>query len=150
MNRKSISEKSGRNKASRWILIPFGAIFFGAGLFMIWFMAIHPLLRWQGAKQWASTDCQILESRIEVDSDDDGTSYTPIVKFTYEVAGEQYSSDKVDFKINGGHGRAKRITQKYRVGKNAECFYNSNGPDDAVLEGIGRSVGGCYSHCPLC
>ncbi len=98
----------------------------------------NSLLLAHASASWPITQGRIIHSEIRSSSDDDGTTYKPIVRFTYQVRGQEFRSNKVFF----GDGDiytsnikySRRITQKYPRGKNVKVFYHPSKPQQSVLE----------------
>ena len=62
--------------------------------------------------------------------------YQPVVKFTYEVEGKTFKSNRIMFgEVSSLYGNLPiEIVQKYPEGKNVIVFYNPYKPQEAVLE----------------
>lgn len=75
------------------------------------------------------------ECRIEVNSDGEGTSYEPKVRYRYEVAGQQYTSDRLRFTAMAfGESSARAMLPATPVGGKLSAFYNPAAPSTAVLK----------------
>ena len=75
------------------------------------------------------------ESRVEVNSDGEGTSYKPKVKYHYEVAGQQHTSENLRFlDMSFGNDVAQAMLPKTPVGEKVTAYYNPASPQVAVLK----------------
>lgn len=108
----------------------------GLGLFLV----IHSQRSKSKALQsqsWPEIKGLITESRIKEKSDPEmGTSYTPIVRYNYQVEGVMYEGKRIAF----GSGMEFNIWQKaaeylkpYPVDTEVSVFYNPDNPSDSVL-----------------
>ncbi len=135
MNAKAISEK--KNPASgcgRVGLFLFGLVFAAFGLSFIWFMLVSPILKSRAARTWSEAQCRIISSEVKVHSGDDGPTYSPDIKFEFEVGGQRFQGDKYSFStMSNSTGWAKQIVKRYRPGEVHSCFYDPNAPNDSVL-----------------
>lgn len=62
------------------------------------------------------------------------TSYSPEVKYTYEVSGRTYASRRVlPLDISANRSWAEEIVGRYQPGKTAEAFFNPADPADSFL-----------------
>jgi hypothetical protein len=103
------------------------------GLFdcFLFFYAIQQLQTYS----FAPVEAVLNESRIEIESDGDGTSYKPKVKFSYQIAGQQFTSERLRFlNMSFGEGSAKAMLPKTPVGGTLTAFYNPSSPDVAILK----------------
>ncbi len=132
MNDKAISEKKDGGGC---VLGGVGLVFFLAGAFFFWMVFLSPLVQSLGSGSWPQADCKILKSELEISRDTDGTSYKPIVEYSYIVDGIEYSGDSPTFEnISARKKWAKGIVDKYEVGATSKCFYNPKSPETSVLD----------------
>ena len=133
MNKKPISiEKS--NGSGRGCMVAIGAIFAIFGLFFASLTTLIPFLESRSSDDWVETKCTVVSSKIDVNRDDDGTTYRPLVEFTYNYHGVDYRSDKFDFtSLNRSQSRCRQIVDDHVVGTRMGCFVNPNNPEEAVL-----------------
>jgi len=76
----------------------------------------------------------ITSSEVESNDDGDGTSYRPLIKYTYEVDRKQYEGDRYRYgQMGTNDNSAHRIVASYPVGKQAEVHHSPADPADAVL-----------------
>lgn len=77
------------------------------------------------------------EVQSHTSHDSDGgtsTSYSPEVRYAYEVSGRTYASrSTLPLDISASRSWAKEIVGRYRPGRTAEAFYNPADPSDAFL-----------------
>ena len=104
----------------------------------IMFHGFNSLLLAHASASWPMVQGQIIHSEIKRSSDSDGTTYEPIVRFTYQVRGREFRGNKVFFGTgnvsNSNISYSRRITQKYPQGKNVKVSYDSSDPQKSVLE----------------
>ena len=120
-----------------WLIYLLVGIFVAAGASLM-LGGVNELLLAQASASWPITQGTIIHSEIQSSSDDDGTTYQPIVRFTYQAKGQEFRGNKVFF---GGGGisssnisYSRRITQKYPKGKTVKVFYHPSEPQQSVLE----------------
>jgi len=115
-------------------MVVFGSIFALAGLFFVWMTALNPFLESRSSGNWVETKCTIVSSKIDINRDGDGTTYRPLIEFTYNYDGLDYQSDKFDFtSLNRSHSRCRQIVNDHAVGTRMGCFVDPSDPDKAVL-----------------
>jgi hypothetical protein len=56
------------------------------------------------------------------------------VTYTYQVAGQQYQSQRIYFGSEVGGSAMTGVVKKYPVGAQVPVYYNPENPADAVLE----------------
>ncbi|OQA23249.1 MAG: hypothetical protein BWY63_00346 [Chloroflexi bacterium ADurb.Bin360] len=69
--------------------------------------------------------------------------YTPLVTYTYEVAGQAFTAQKLDFKPPKSYAtaaEAEEVVIAYPVGSEVKVTHNPLGPQQAALD-RGRPVG---------
>ena len=136
MNTRSKSNQDQATGCSRIFPVVFGIFFFSGGAFFFWMITINPVLRWQAAKSWESTDCRILSSKVDVSHDDEGgTSYNARITYEYTVDKQRYEGDKIRFGIvTSSRKNANKDVGQYPKNAKATCFYNPKKPSDSVLQ----------------
>lgn len=96
------------------------------------------------------TNAHISENRS---TDEDGyttTTYTPKVEYQYNIGGAYYASNRISFGFEKSYNRRKRAQEAlapYHLNAQVRVFYNSQNPNEAVLEqkaqgSIGGIIGG--------
>jgi hypothetical protein len=104
---------------------------------------------WQaGSAHYASTEGTIVDSRVEVNSDSEGTSYEAKVSYDYQVAGRVYRGERISYsmRFTGGHKAAGDTVRRYAAGKRVRVYYSPPQPAAAVLE---PGIRGCDFFMPL-
>ncbi|MBN1922244.1 MAG: DUF3592 domain-containing protein [Anaerolineae bacterium] len=69
--------------------------------------------------------------------------YTPLITYTYEVAGQSFAGQKLDFKPHRSYAtaiQAEAAVAAYPVGSEVKVTYNPQGPQQAALD-PGRPIG---------
>ncbi len=94
-------------------------------------------------ESWPATSGRVLSSTIDEDTRTtrrDGrtrteTTYEPIVRYEYTVAGTTYAGDDVTAGgYGGGLDRAYRMVGRYPAGAATTVYYDPDRPDRAVRE----------------
>lgn len=115
----------------------FGLPFFLAGVCVIIFFSLYPLVKSLNAMKWERVSAQILQSEIKTNYDsDDGNTYKPVIRFRYSYDGYTYESDKYDFMSHISTSAYKSTRKKVDscpVGSQQLAYVNPNKPKEAVL-----------------
>lgn len=132
---KKRSSSAGNQPKGKFGGLLFGLIFFSAGAFFCWFMALSPLFKSLGSKDWPQVSCTIDSSEVESHSSSDGTTYSVEISFTYSVKGDTYQSDTYNFSSASSSGRSGKaeIVALYPVGSEHTCWVNPDDLGEAVL-----------------
>ncbi len=127
-----------------FVIVCAGVLFLMFGGIGVWF-----ILRYQKNKQkaeqsvnWPKTMGTVIESRIakHESEDEDGIStytYSPVVRFEYQVAGVDYVSNRIGIGSAVAISNRKKVEERiaqYPSGKAVAVFYNPQNPSEAVLE----------------
>jgi hypothetical protein len=96
----------------------------------------------EASQSWPNTVGQITRSQVKqsTSTDDDGRtsySYYPSVEYTYQVAGQNYTSKRTVFGALRGYGnpaKAEADLQRYPLGAQVAVYYDPEKPGEAVLE----------------
>ncbi|MHB9082115.1 MAG: DUF3592 domain-containing protein [Pirellulaceae bacterium] len=76
----------------------------------------------------------ITSSEVEANDDGEGTTYRPIIKYTYVVDDKRYEGDRYRYgQVGTGDRSAHRIVASYPVGMQVEVYHVPSDPVDAVL-----------------
>lgn len=95
---------------------------------------IHDLVRQRAGSSFPTVDGTITESKIVEDRDADGTTYIARIRYAYQVAGRDYTADRVRYwTVSAGRGAAERIVEAHPVGSKVTVYYNPADPSDALL-----------------
>lgn len=121
----------------------FFSFFLGMGLLFTAFLG-REIYGEMKSWMWTAVDCQVLSSSV-----DDGTAVEKnnrpnrragafyfAVKYTYQVEGKAYASDRCQFKDSGfsDYGKAAQLVAKYPAGSSTRCYVNPANPSEAVLK----------------
>ncbi len=122
------------------IFLGSGAVLLGLA-FVIWVISIKR--RAQGIANWPRGEGQIVQADVafldhETPSGIERT-YTPVVAYTYDVAGQSYRSSRLSFLPDSSGtftdaGRAQELIAPYPVGSRIEVTYNPANPKQSVLK----------------
>ena len=117
------------------MLLIVGAIFFCAGWGMFWGLFIYPLTKSREARNWPVHPCHIELSEVEEHHDDDGSSYSPKIRYTYALDGKDFVSERYTFtSMSSGRRWAEKIVERFPAGRDSVCYYDPNDPAMSVLE----------------
>ncbi len=131
-----------------WIL---GAVFSAVGLPMVW-IGLHFLGRDRAIARWPCAPGVMISSSIEVSRssrsrDKQGNYYnyevyTPVVRYTYRVAGQVLEGDGVAREVDSTTSRppVQACIDRYSPGKEVVVLYDPGDPKTAYLE-VRRSLG---------
>ncbi|MCA9094226.1 MAG: DUF3592 domain-containing protein, partial [Planctomycetaceae bacterium] len=76
----------------------------------------------------------ITSSEVEFDNDGEGTTYRPLIKYSYEVDRKQYEGNRYRYgQVGTSDHSAHRIVASHPVGKQVEVHHSPDDPADAVL-----------------
>jgi Protein of unknown function (DUF3592) len=76
----------------------------------------------------------IASSRVKVDSDSEGTSYTPVIDYRYTAGGNQLTGNTIrhgSFHVRPGE--AYRLVEQFSAGSPVTVYYNPRQPSDSLL-----------------
>ncbi len=94
--------------------------------------------RAQASKQWPMVLGQVVSSMITSSSSSEGgTTYSPDIRYAYDVGGRAYHSNRVafgGFTSTSNPRDAQKHTDRYPAGSVVQVYYNPNNPQDATLE----------------
>ena len=136
MNAKAISEGGPGNQGCvRVLLSIFGLVFAGFGAGFIWLSFLLPLLNARAATSWPETKCHVISSKIESHRNSEGnTSYTPEIKYEFQLNGVTYTGERYSFSnLKGSHKRATAIVHQFPKGSQPICYYDPLDPSQCVL-----------------
>lgn len=129
--------KKSKKSQNNFVLVFMGAIFFCMGCFFMWFMGLKPLMLSIQSNAWPQVICTVIGSKLESRSDSDsGTTYKAVVTVHYSYDGLEYDGGSYDFNdaYSSGRGGKERVVAAYPVGKQASCWVNPKGTQQAVLD----------------
>lgn len=110
-----------------WLFIVIGLAVVGAGFWT--------LIKSVRTERWPATDGVIQSAHQEAHSDNDGTTYSAEVTYTYQVSGASYNGGKISIgQMSSSSQYAQQILGRYPVGKKVSVYYSPANPAEAVLE----------------
>lgn len=101
------------------------------------FMGLNARRRASIAKTWPQTVGQVLASGVESRRSSRSTAYYLKVVYTYQVNGQQLTSDRVTLGAPIGLGNYRAMEKRaaaYPPGNSVMVYYNPDNPAEAVLE----------------
>lgn len=121
------------------------------GLFLVFAgIGVWLILRYQKNKEkahqslnWPKTSGRVIESRIaeHESEDEDGHvtyTYSPVVRYEYQVNGVAYTGGQVAIGGSGiaisNNNKVQQMIDQYPPGKLVVVYYNPQNPAEAVLE----------------
>lgn len=118
------------------LLSVLGLSFLGIGGTALYFVLIQPLQRSLEAQNWVEAQCTITESFLESSEGNNGSTYRPAVRYTYEYREQNYSGSRFGFSdmYTSGHDSQKSRLGPYPVGAQVPCYVNPHQPTDSVIE----------------
>ena len=102
--------------------------------FLIWYCCQQTL-----ALSWPTAPGTITHSEVKAETDSEGTSYKPDVRYRFVVNNVEYSGEGIRlFPAAMGMAHAEAMVRRYPVGKQVPVRYRPQSPDWSLLEaGIG-------------
>jgi len=112
----------------------FASVFFGAGLAMGYFLDLRPWWLGQSSHDWTVTPCRILSSAV-IEHPGKSTTYSIDITYRYQVAGQNFQSNRYDFTVGSTNDRdwREQVVQQDRAGTQTVCYVNPQNPAEAVL-----------------
>lgn len=92
------------------------------------------------SQTWQGTQGRVIASEIKKSTSNDrdygqSTSYEAIVRYTYSVAGKEYTGERVSFGVkNSSEKLASETVAHYPVNTSVTVFYDPRKPQQAVLD----------------
>jgi hypothetical protein len=128
----------------------FFGVFAAAGLGIFFGLVVPKALSFFQMKNWVEAPAEVIWSRVQSHSGDDGTTYSVDVFYTYELGGRDYRSNRWNL-IGGsssGRGGKQKVVDSHPAGKGFTCFVDPDKPWRAV---VNRDVGwaGLFALFPL-
>jgi len=86
-------------------------------------------------RRFVATPGTVTSARVEVDRDEDGTTYTPVIEYRYSVGGVEYRGDRHSYGMMGSSDRdwAEGVVATYRTPGPITVYYDPDAPAEAVL-----------------
>lgn len=124
-----------RSKGGTCFGLVFGVVFLLLGLgfagyaFWEWFTT-------SDIESWPSAEGIIESATVTSSTDDDGTTYSPQVTFSYSVNDQRYTGDKVTYWSNhyDSFSEAQAVINRYPVRTEKPVYYDPDKPSRAVLD----------------
>lgn len=83
---------------------------------------------------WLPVEATVLNKSVDTHSDSDGTTYSPVVVYQYNVNGRPYTSSSVLVtKESRSGGWARKIVEEYELNRSYTAWYNPADPGQAFL-----------------
>ena len=84
--------------------------------------------RIKAGKDWPAVPARVTEKKVhERRNNDSGTTYTPVINYSYSVMGREYTGRSELSGLWGRKGAQKAVDQ---VGESIEVHYNPNKPEE--------------------
>lgn len=92
-------------------------------------------------ERFEPTPATVIESRIDANSDGDGTSYLPFVRYRYEFSGEEFVGERYSFSDWGlpSERVAKETVARFPAGAEITAYVDPNQPGRSILDIEGES-----------
>ncbi len=143
MSARALSDKTKTRPGGRIAGVLFGLVFAGAGVAMLIFLFVLPVMRVVDGRGWTPVPCTVVSSTVTTHSDSDGTTYGVEIVYRYEIDGRSYSSDRRSFAVDGsssGRSGKEKFVADHPPGKAMTCYVDPSDPASAVLDrGISAS-----------
>ncbi|MBM90132.1 MAG: hypothetical protein CMJ35_00765 [Phycisphaerae bacterium] len=144
----SIFKQSQAKRRKTSATNPIGCLSLFGLIWMLTVLGIDGFLLHSGYKildareRYLSVPGVVVQSRVDARTDSDGTTYTPLVEYEFEVDGQSYRSDQHSMFVFGTSMRkdAQRVIDRYPVGKDIEVHYDPDDPSEAVLDLSDRAI----------
>lgn len=143
-----MSHTKSKSKRGSGTTSPVGCLSLFGLIWMLIVLGIDGFLLHSGYKmldareRYLSVPGVVVQSRVDEQTDSDGTTYTPFVEYEYEVGGQTYRGDR-DSMFNfssSSRSNARDVVDRYPAGKRVEVFYDPDDYTESVLDLSDRSV----------
>jgi hypothetical protein len=124
-------------------MVLFFLIFAVVGGGILWFLLVRPMVKVVAARSWPPVPCTVVESRVDVSSGDDGSTYKALIHAAYAYGGGEHRAP-YDFSgsvYSSGYDGKAEIVARYPVGFRTTCYVNPEKPAESV---ISRDLSGSY------
>ena len=128
------AELSGRGGAVFLIVC---AVFFTIGTVALGWGFLPALLKVHDARDWPAVPATVVNSRLQVSSDSDSTTYRVDILYQYAFAGRTWRSAQYQFAglfSNVGVGEKRALVEGHAPGSRIAAYVNPADPADAVLQ----------------
>ena len=124
---KKLAEGRMQRKALLFIWFIIGLV--GLAIFLY---GHYQLSRAQASATWPLVAGEIVTSKVETHTNEEGTHYSANIEYRYQVDGKRFTSDVI---VIGGHSYGPHgAVSRYPQGQAVEVAYNPSKPNEAVLE----------------
>lgn len=88
------------------------------------------------SRAWRTTDGRVIASNVNEFSGKSGTTWRPIVVYSYSVGAVRFMSSRIAFHplASGNRADAAKVAARYPVGSAVRVLYDAQDPEQAVLE----------------
>ncbi len=114
--------------------------FGGFGLILLW-IYVNAQMLIIASRNWPSVEGRIESSRVRrlthsSEGSETTSSYSPEIKYTYSVMGNNYEGNRISFGVPIGsfESSAKQVVARYPHGTTRMIYYDPQNPARAVLE----------------
>ena len=85
---------------------------------------------------WPSVSGMVTDAHMSSSSDNDGTTYSAKISYSYQVNGQVYGGSRVSFGdvSTSNSGDAQKVLARYPTGATVSVYYNPAAPSQTVLE----------------
>jgi hypothetical protein len=110
------------------------SVFLFAGI-GVSFATTPMLLEYFDSRTWVPTPARVESSRVQSNTDSDGTTYRVDILYKYEFDGREYGSNRYGFfnASSSGYAGKEAIVRQHAPGKRVECYVDPDDPTRAVL-----------------
>lgn len=128
------STKSMGGSVAGTVFLLFFTVFWSGITLAFDFFIVKAIFQQIQALNYSTAIGTITSSEVETNSDGEGTTYRPSIKYTYVVNNKRYEEDRYRYgQMSSGDHSAHRIVASYPVGRQVEVYHAPNNPADAVL-----------------
>lgn len=129
------------NHPSKWITgktiaLLIGVVLLAIGYCILEFWAKPTLQNARESPLWPTVPGKVIESKVGIHQDDDGTTYSADVLYNYSVKGTEIHSERVWFGDNyssSNRDQFVQIVNRYPVGSEVKVYYK---PNDAFISAL--------------
>ena len=127
-----------KNKRAKQIFTLIFCLIFGAGGFAgLWMTILGPAIAAYNTQDWIEATCLVVSSEVEIGTGSEGeTTYTPVIRYTYQAGGRSYESTRYDlspFSARGSNASAA-IVARFPPNTRVPCFIDPDEPENALLD----------------
>jgi hypothetical protein len=94
--------------------------------------------QYRKSKDWIPITGLVTATYLDETQTDDGVTYQPVIKYTYQVMGENYEGSLISFGYKAASyvnmKKAEKAAARRPLGSQPTVYYDPNDPSQAVLE----------------